>query len=112
KEHFPEDHIKVGWALSYLGDIYRITGEYEKAKNALEQSIIIYKKHLPENHVVIAGILVYLSDVHKDLGEYAKAKRLLEQSLIIYEKHFPKNHPETAWAFSSFRGRLQNYGKF
>jgi tetratricopeptide (TPR) repeat protein len=94
KKHYGENHVKVAPILVYLGNFYRSIGDYEKAKNLLEQSLIIYKKH--PNYVRNARALGYLGVVYRDLGDYRKAKDLLEQSLVIHEKH-SENHIGHAW---------------
>lgn len=97
KLHYGEGHIKIAPILVYLGNFYRSVGDYEKAKNLLEQSLIIYKKH--PNYVRNAKALGYLGIVYRDLGDYKRAKVLLEQSLTIHEKHF-ENHIGHAWVLA------------
>lgn len=97
KKHYGENHVKVARILVYLGNFYRSIGDYEKAKNLLEQSLIIYKKH--PNYVRNAKALGYLGVVYRDLGDYKKAKILLEQSLIIHEK-YSENHIGHAWVLA------------
>jgi tetratricopeptide (TPR) repeat protein len=94
RRYYGENHEKIARILVYLGNFHRGLGDYEKAKNLLEQSLLIYKKN--PNYVRSAKALGYLGAVYRDLGEYKKAKVLLEQSLVIYEKYSP-NHIGHAW---------------
>lgn len=89
-----EYHEKIARILVYLGNFYRALGDYEKAKNLLEQSLVMYKKK--PNFVRNAKALGYLGAVYRDLGEYKKSKVLLEQSLEIYEK-YSHNHIGHGW---------------
>jgi tetratricopeptide (TPR) repeat protein len=79
----------------YLGNVYRALGNYEKAKNLLEKSLLIYKKH-PKRFLGAARVLGYLGVVYRGSGDYKKAKNLLEQSLVICMKH-SENHIRHSW---------------
>lgn len=97
KLHYGADHVKIARILVYLGNFYRVIGDYEKAKNLLEHSLIIYKKH--PNYVRHARALGYLGVVYRDLGDYQRAKTLLEQSLTIHEK-YSENRIGHAWVLA------------
>jgi len=97
KLHYGADHVKIARILVYLGNFYRVIGDYEKAKNLLEHSLIIYKKH--PNYVRNARALGYLGVVYRDLGDYQRAKTLLEQSLTIHEK-YSENRIGHAWVLA------------
>lgn len=78
---------------SELGRIHRYLGNYEKAKQLLEQNIINYKKNSYENHPRLARALGCLGNVYRELGNYEKAKQCLEEAFIIYNKNSYGNHP-------------------
>ena len=82
----------IGSISCELGYIYRDIGNYEKAKQLLEQSIAIYQKNSFENHSCYARSLQFLGNLHRDIGNYEKAKQLLKQSLTIYQKNSYENH--------------------
>lgn len=77
-------------------------GNYEKAKELLEQSITIYRKNSYENNPWFARTLGWLGNVYREQGNYKKAKQLFEESLIIYKKNSYENH---LW-FAQALGRL------
>ena len=62
------------WVLVYLGNVHRELGNYEKAKDLLEQSLLIYKGYYPENHIDIAWALICLGNIYSSLKDYEKAK--------------------------------------
>jgi tetratricopeptide (TPR) repeat protein len=109
-----KDLAKKAQVLAYLGNIYGDLGEYEKAKDFLEESLFIYKKDLPTDYGGTAWALTYLGNVYRDLGDPEKAKDLLEKSLHIYQTYLPENNAGNARA-SAYLGIvytiLGNYEK-
>lgn len=97
-KHQNKSHAKRAQALAYLGNAYGDLGNYEEAKDFLEQSLLIYKKHLPTNHKGVAWALTYLGNVYRDLGKSEKARELLEKSLHVYKTYLPENYAESARA--------------
>ncbi|OJX06449.1 MAG: hypothetical protein BGO76_00870, partial [Caedibacter sp. 38-128] len=85
----PLSHARV---LSHLGTVYRMLGEYKKAQEVLEQSLLIYNRYLSECDIEKARALGYLSIVYKHLDNFSQAQRTLEESLAIYERHPAMNH--------------------
>jgi tetratricopeptide (TPR) repeat protein len=98
--------------LVNLGSVYSKAGDYEKAKDLFEQSLVIYKKYLPENHIGKAQALRHLGNIYRRLGDYKKAKNLLEESFLVYKQYFPENHSELTWGLKSlgnFYKSIKNY---
>ena len=97
-----------------LGSAYYYLGDYVKAKETLEESLIQLNKSDSKNHIRITHDLMHLGNVYRELGDYEKAKDLLEQSLIICKKHLPENYIGLARAFAYlgivYKG-LGNYEK-
>ena len=91
-----QTHPRTARILTYLGNVYRELGKFEKAKSFLEQSLSIYKKSFSEHKISIARNLGYLGIVYRDLNNNKKAKYLLNQSLLLYKKHFPEKHVDIA----------------
>lgn len=75
-------------------------GDFKKAQEFLEQSLVIYKKNLPDDHTEIAWVLVQLGDIYRNLGKYHEAEDLLKQGLRMYEVQFGKDHIEVAWVLA------------
>ncbi len=98
EKNYNENHNKIAHFLVYLGNVYRRLGDYGKAKELFEKSLIIHKK-CSEHPVGMARACGYLGIVYKDLGDFKQAKTLLEQSLIIHKK-YPKNCIGLAWSLA------------
>jgi len=97
-KHYSSNTAQIALALAHLGSVYRSLGNDKKAKDLLEQSILIYKKH-HKNHIGSARAMAYLGNIYRILGNCTKAKDLLEQSILIYKKHH-KNHIGSARAMA------------
>eukprot|EP01099_Mayorella_cantabrigiensis_P001856 TRINITY_DN1814_c0_g1_i1.p1 TRINITY_DN1814_c0_g1~~TRINITY_DN1814_c0_g1_i1.p1 ORF type:complete len:531 (-),score=10.53 TRINITY_DN1814_c0_g1_i1:539-2131(-) len=95
----PRNEPGVAWALSYLGNVYRRQGHFEKGKDLLEESIRIQEKH-PENPIRMARTLSYLGSVYRWLGDYQKADGAFKTSLKYYQQSLPPNHFRIGWMFS------------
>jgi tetratricopeptide (TPR) repeat protein/DNA-binding CsgD family transcriptional regulator len=92
--YYDQSQDKIARLLVYLGNFYRSVGNYEKAKQLMTRSLVIYKKN--PNYLGNAKALGYLGVVYRDLGEYKKAEELLQQSLAVHEKN-SKNDIAHAW---------------
>ncbi len=95
----PRNELGVAWALSYLGNIYRRQGHFEKGKDLLEESIRIQEKH-PENPIRMARTLSYMGSVYRWLGDYQKADGAFKTSLKYYQQSLPPHHFRIGWMFS------------
>ncbi len=82
-----QNTMRVAQAFTYLGDIYRSLGDYEKSIMLLEQSLYIYEKNDP-NSLGFARALLYLGNTYRQKGYYDKAKACLIPGLAIYKKWF------------------------
>ncbi|HEV2378103.1 MAG TPA: tetratricopeptide repeat protein [Streptosporangiaceae bacterium] len=69
-------------ALTYLGDVQRLTGDYPGAARALEQALSIYRDLGDQRGQ--ANALTELGDVRSLTGDYPDAAQALEQALDIY----------------------------
>jgi len=91
-----DDYVGVSWVLGYLGNLYILLGDYDKAESLLVQSLLIYRKYFSDDHIFVAVDLASLGNVYIQTGNSQKAKKVLTESLIIFEKNFGKKHMETA----------------
>lgn len=97
KEHYPNDHIRIGWTLIHLGNVHRRLANFNQAKDVLEEGLTIFQKHLPDDHVSMGLALAYLGGCYRGLGDYEKSRGYLEDSLRIHQKHFDENHVKMGW---------------
>lgn len=96
KDHYSNDHYRVGWVLLRLGNMYRRLGDYEKSLNYLYQSLNIHQKHFDESHVRIGWVLFHIAGTYKSMGNYGDALKLCDKILEIYAKHCGKEDIESA----------------
>ncbi len=82
----------------YLADVYRETGDYDKAKTLLEESLSIYRNHFPKDHEQLSRILAHLGAVYRHVGDFKKSTDLLEESIALYDEQSMDDHPDCAWA--------------
>lgn len=75
--------------MTYLGDLYRKEGSYDKAEKLLQESCIIYSKN-SKRTVSEAYTLASLGLFYQSTSNYQKAKEFLERSIAIY-----KSYPES-----------------
>lgn len=107
-------HEKRAQVLAYLGNAYGELGEYEKAKNLLEQSLVIYQRDFPPNHNETAWAIAYLGDIYRIMGNFEKGQSLLEPSLTRYRQHFSEGHSEIVWVLERLRyahDKISDYKK-
>jgi tetratricopeptide (TPR) repeat protein/transcriptional regulator with XRE-family HTH domain len=69
-------------ALSNLGYLRRVTGDYPAGAQALEEALRIYRDVGDRNGQ--AGALLHLGAVRRVTGEHPAAVRALEEALVIY----------------------------
>lgn len=89
-----------------LGGLYFYKGEYAKAKQILEESLVSFKKTFSEHDLRLTPILLYLSRVHRQFTDYCKAQELLNQCLFVYQKEIPHHYVKIASLLTEL-GRLE-----
>ena len=75
--------------FSNLGNVYQSVGEYEKAREHLEKSLVIMKEVGDKNGE--ANCFSNLGNVFQSVGEYEKAREHLEKSFVIMKEVGDKN---------------------
>ncbi len=78
------NNLNLVQALVRLGNIYRISGNYKKAKSVLEEGLVICEKDKLKNSFYIRTKTV-LGALHRDLGNYRTAKNILEENINLYK---------------------------
>ena len=89
-------------------------GEYDKAKEVLEESLAIYEQIRPKDHPDIGRNIQNLGVIYGEIGNYKKAEELLVKSVKDYEKNYGTSHIETGKVLNHI-GRFytlsKNYNK-
>jgi len=103
-------HPQVCQFLAYLANIYMEEGLNQKAKEMMDQALLLYKDYLSKNQLDGARTLASMGYVYMYIGEYGQAEKVLDQSIRIYEKFSDNQSLARAQAF---RGSLDVFlGKY
>jgi serine/threonine protein kinase len=82
--------------LDILGNAHRSLGQYDEAKELLEEGLAIRMRLLGEEHLDTATSLFHLGWLKHDLGEYAAGEQLYEKALATRQKELGADHPLVA----------------
>jgi eukaryotic-like serine/threonine-protein kinase len=82
--------------LDTLGNDFRSLGEYDKARELLDEGLTIRLAHLGDDHLDTAMSLYHLGWLHHDLGNYAEAERFYDRALAVQKKLRGPDDPLTA----------------
>ena len=81
----PEQTDLFGRALAYQGAFSYRLGRYDRAQEALEQSLGIFERL--EAYTKQAFCLVTLAELNRSLGKYEEAEDLAQQSLVLSRQY-------------------------
>ena len=104
------DHFDIAWALEHLGVVYTKLGQYEKAKEALEQSVKIYAVSLPDQ-IGPAWILHHTESLYDSKSD-ENITTLFDQLLEIYKTHFHDNYIYVAYPLSKLGNLYKELGNY
>ncbi len=91
------DHTDITASLqSNLAMVYIELGQFEKARELLEQALQTNIEKHGEKHSSVATSQSNLAMIYKDLGEFEKARELLEQALRTGIEISGEKHPSVA----------------
>lgn len=78
------------YSLERMGHVSRITGDYAKAAEWIEQALVLWKKLYEKNPQAVtifyATSLNGLANIYFFQKEYTKAEDIMKQSLALYDK--------------------------
>jgi tetratricopeptide (TPR) repeat protein len=103
--------IELSWALTYLGNIHRELGNYEKARDYLEKSMHVSKHHRSNSRYMVCT-LSCLGSVYRGLGMYQRSIDILEESLILCKKYYPEDHLRVGRILKSLGTVYRRLGDF
>ncbi|MCE3230082.1 MAG: hypothetical protein K0R52_10 [Alphaproteobacteria bacterium] len=104
-------NLELSWALSHLGNVYRRLGNYEKARDYLEDSVRLRKQYEIDDKRIV-HTLSCLGSVYRGLGSYQKSIEILEESLKLCEKYYPKDHIRVGRALKSLGTVYRRLGDY
>lgn len=80
-----EDYLETGRALHHLGIVLMLLGQYDPAKQTLEESLAIYQQN-EGNHFELGSALGTLSIILIRMGRFDEAKPVIDQGMSHYLK--------------------------
>lgn len=89
--HSEESSLDIATRSNYISGLYLAWGQYQKAKEALDLSIKLYREKLGENHLYVGFCLIALAIIEHKQGEKEKANICLDiadgivQPLVLLE---------------------------
>lgn len=109
KERFSD---KLSVLKNNLALINKELGDYEKARDLLEQALQSDLDNFGEKHPEVAVSQSNLGNVYSDLGDYEKAGELLEQALQSDLNNFGEKHPDVATSRSNLGLVYKKLGEY
>jgi len=95
REHYGDDHDRVGTDLNRLGVVLHRQGHTDAAETHMRQALAIYRKRLPDQHPRLAAVLVPLGMLLLDRGRTDDATPLLREAVQVRRKAFGENDART-----------------
>jgi tetratricopeptide (TPR) repeat protein len=80
--------------LTYMGILYRVLGDYEKAISFLNQSLSLNKDPADKTSQTTAMTLAFLGEAYRETGNYEKAITHLQESFRICKNYYSDNKDE------------------
>ena len=74
-------------AMSKLGRLYGLRGDFATARSYLEKSVRLQEKLLGKDHILYAQALNDLASVEFSEGKYGRAETLLREALSLRDRH-------------------------
>ena len=90
-----------GRIFSLSGAVYRLMGEYHKAKEFHEEELNIRKKIFDKEPANVAASYNNLASVYLCTGDVVQAKKFHEKALEIQKKVLEDNHVDMAYTYSN-----------
>ncbi len=98
RQHYGDDHDRVGMQLNRLGIVLYRQKRLDEAETAMRQALAIYRKRLAAGHQRFAVVLVPLGQLLIERGRRDEAEPLLREALEVRQQAFGANDPRTAEA--------------
>lgn len=88
--------LSVASNLYYLGEVYRLLGDYPSATAVYERSLKIFEQKYGPDHREVARPLRGLGSVRVLTSDYATGRRFLERAMQILERAYGPVHAQIA----------------
>lgn len=97
-------------ALNNLGKIAMEQGEFDRARELLQQALAIKQRQLGYDHPDLMVNLINLGELHARTGDAAKAEALFLEAIKIGETKLGPGHPMVGIAYSRYGSSLFERG--
>jgi len=106
------DPLAQSRVLSNLGSIYHAAGKYERAQEALAETLAIRTEHLGPNHLQVAKAANNLAGTYYGTGNYDEAARLYARVIAIRTEALGPQHPDVATSTNNLGGVRLGQGHY
>ncbi len=107
-----EDMSPLANSLSYLAELYRSMGQYDRALPLYESALEIRKSELGDRHPFTATSLNNLALLYNSMGQYDRALPLYEAALEIRKSELGDRHSDTATSLNNLAGLYESMGQY
>lgn len=112
-KHLPDIPLDaLGELQNHLGRVYKAFGDYDEARELLEQALESALAHFGANHQKVAIRQSNLGIIYKNLGDYDKAIELLDAALENALSNLGSKHPKVAIRQSNLATVYKSLGKY
>ncbi len=121
KVHHGEEYADTAVCYHNLGSVYDLMGDYKKALENYQKSLIIRKKILTEKDPNIIKNLISISEVYYRIGNYPKSMTYARNALELTENTSGKKNIDTAsiynimatlnYSMGDYKNALEYYQK-
>jgi len=104
----------IASTYNYLGTLYRILHDYERAETMNKMALSIFENLDPSksSKSSIASTYCNLGDLYGEMQNQAEALVMYEEARVIYEEIFEEGHAYTARSYNSIGDAYHNIGNY
>lgn len=98
----PSDDAQVGFALTYLAELYLVKKKEQDAEKTFQRALAIYESHPEQNQPAIGKTLERLSYIRFLKRDYKSAEPLAWRSVLTWEKLLGRADSKTITAMKNY----------
>jgi tetratricopeptide (TPR) repeat protein len=106
------DHPHVAVSMNKLALLLRDEGEYEQAKELLQEALKTRLKFVGADHHLVAVSLHNLAQVLQFMGDHETAKELFDQAVETWIQELGGSHADVASGLKSRAGLRRSMGEY
>lgn len=109
---FGQEHAEVASSQSHLGEILRLTSDFDKAEENLRSALATRRSLFGDSSAEVADTLTRLVELLSDKGEYTASEPLVREALDIRRKLYGKSHPDIARSIEDLGRNYYERGEY